>query len=70
VSAFGSGAASRSALRAEGVRRLLRTLAARTNKRRKIAGLNPLPSVTPHTLRTYTSIMLLPCSGDVAATNA
>ena len=45
---------------------LLRTLAARTNKRREIAGLNPLPSVTPQTLRrTYISIMLLASSGDV-----
>jgi integrase len=53
-------------IRPEGVRRLLRTLTARTNKRREIAGLNPLPRVTPHTLRrTYISIMLLASSGDV-----
>jgi Phage integrase family len=53
-------------IRPDGVRRLLRTLAARTNKRRGIAGLNPLPRVTPHTLRrTYISIMLLASSGDV-----
>ena len=53
-------------LRPEGVRRLLLTLATRTNKRREIAGLNPLPRVTPHTLRrTYISIMLLASGGDV-----
>lgn len=53
-------------LRPEGVRRLLRTLAARTNKRREIAGLTPMPRVTPHTLRrTYISIMLLASSGDI-----
>jgi integrase len=53
-------------LRPEGVRRLIRTLAARTNTRREIAGLNPLPRVTPHTLRrTYISIMLLASSGDI-----
>jgi integrase len=35
-------------------------LATRTKKRPEIAGLNPLPRMTPHTLRrTYISIMLL-----------
>ncbi|MFL5904301.1 MAG: tyrosine-type recombinase/integrase [Solirubrobacteraceae bacterium] len=53
-------------LRPNGVRRLLLTLAARTSKRREIAGLNPLPRVTPHSLRrTYISIMLLASGGDV-----
>ncbi|MFL5855334.1 MAG: hypothetical protein ACJ77L_01110 [Solirubrobacteraceae bacterium] len=48
------------------MRRLLLTLAARTSKRREIAGLNPLPRVTPHSLRrTYISIMLLASGGDV-----
>jgi hypothetical protein len=38
-------------------------LATRTKKRPEIAGLNPLPRMTPNTLRrTYISIML-PLSG-------
>jgi len=48
------------------VRRLLRVLRQRTNGRREAGGLNPLPHVTPHTLRrTYISILLLASRGDV-----
>jgi len=48
------------------VRRMLRVLRGQTNERREARGLNPLPHVTPHTLRrTYTSILLLASGGDV-----
>ena len=48
------------------VRRMLRVLRGQTNERREARGLNPLPHVTPHTLRrTYISILLLASGGDV-----
>ena len=48
------------------VRRMLRVLRRQTNARREARALNPLPHITPHTLRrTYISVLLLASGGDV-----
>jgi integrase len=48
------------------VRPMLRVLRRQTDARREARALNPLPHITPHTLRrTYISVLLLASGGDV-----